>query len=122
MLSHEQSTDRLDATMAVLEGEPASLAPQDGLGLIDHWLNSLREGENTREVANALEQLKNQLGSDQPNPEQLHQTIKTLAEKTKFLSTEVGPEGDLFIRLEGLVTALQQFSDKLMNPNMSNQL
>ncbi|GAA4450107.1 hypothetical protein GCM10023189_10240 [Nibrella saemangeumensis] len=115
MLSHEKSTDLLDATMAALEGDPSSAAPQESRGLLDQWINALREGENTKEVADTLEQLKGQLTTDQPNPDELYQTLKNLVDKTKFLSTEVGPEGDLFTRLEGLVTALQQFSDKLAN-------
>ncbi|GAA4399518.1 hypothetical protein GCM10023187_11500 [Nibrella viscosa] len=115
MLSHEKSTNLLDATMTALEGEPASVASQESIGLVDQWIQALRDSENTREVAGALEQLKHQLTAGQPNPDELYQTLKELADKTQFLSTEVGPEGDLFTRMKGLVTALQQFSDRLSN-------
>lgn len=120
MLSHEKSTDLLDKTMSALEGEPASAEPQNGPGLIGQWLTSLQEAENTKEVVSALEQLKTQLQNGSPDPKALSATLKTLADKTQILSTEVGPEGDLFTRLEGLSTALQQFSDKLLNQDTNS--
>lgn len=113
MVTHEQSTDLLDTTMQTLEGDLTTATPQSGKGIIDQWINALREGENTNEIANTLDQLKTQLDSGQPNAGELQQLLLTLAEQTRLIGTELGAEGDLAPRLEALSAALRNAGGQL---------
>lgn len=110
MLTHEESTDLLDATMDVLEGDLANATPQSGLGVIDRWLAQLQKTENAKEITSTLEQVKTQLESDQIVPEELSQLLDTLATQTVEFSTMMGSEGDIAPRLDGLASALKSLA------------
>jgi hypothetical protein len=113
MISHEQSTELLDATMTVLEEKGTDSTPQSGTGIIDKWLVELRQADNATEIADILERVKTQLKSDQINTEELSQELSTLATKTTEFSTLMGSEGDIATRLEGLASALRSMAGEL---------
>ena len=115
MTSHERSTDLLDATMSTLEGDIANATPQSGTGIIDEWLEQLRKADNTADIADSLEQVKNQLKSGQINESELAQLLTDLSTKTQDLSTQLGPEGDVATRLVALSSALQTAAGQLRN-------
>lgn len=113
MISHEQSTDLLDATMSVLEENGTNSTPQSGTGIIDQWLVQLRPAENATEIADLLERVKTQLKSDQIDAAELSQLLETLATQTTEFSTLMGSEGDIAPRLEGLSSALRSLAGQL---------
>jgi ABC-type transporter Mla subunit MlaD len=110
MLTHETSTELLDATMGVLEGNMADGTPQQGTGIIDQWLVQLRQADNAKEISDTLEHLKTLLKSDQMDTEQLSQTLSKLSTQTTEFSTFMGSEGDIAPRLEGLASALRELA------------
>ncbi|MBD2702955.1 hypothetical protein IC229_20075 [Spirosoma sp. BT702] len=113
MLTHEQSTTLLDMTMDVLEGEVAGTTPQSGKGVIDSWLEQLRQTENAKEIANTLESVKTQLESNQIRKDELSDLLSKLATQTAEFSTLMGSEGDIAPRLEGLSAALKSMAGQL---------
>ena len=113
MISHEQSTDLLDATMAVLEENGPDSTPQSGTGIIDQWLVQLRPADNATEITDLLERVKSQLKSDQINADELSELLSTLATKITEFSTLMGSEGDMATRLEALASALRSMAGQL---------
>lgn len=115
MLSHEESTTLLDATMRILESDITNETPQTGTGVVDQWLDELRKAENADDIADTLERVKTQLKSDQINASELSQLLETLATQTTEFSTLMGSEGDIAPRLEGLSSALRSLAGQLSN-------
>ncbi|GAB3641636.1 hypothetical protein [Spirosoma arcticum] len=115
MISHEQSTELLDATMVVLEGDTTNITPQSGTGIIDQWLVELRQVENATEITDLLERVKTQLKSDQIDVAELSQLLETLATQTTEFSTLMGSEGDIAPRLEAVSSTLRSLAGQLGN-------
>ncbi|MBO0950272.1 hypothetical protein [Fibrella forsythiae] len=115
MDNHEEATDLLDTTMGALATDVTDLTPQSGKGVIDQWISTLSESENTKEVVALLQQLKTQLESGSPNPSELQQILVDLATHTHEMGVKVGPEGDMATRLEALGAALQTVAGQLTN-------
>lgn len=115
MTPHEQTSDLLDATLTTLEGDIANATPQTGTGIIDEWLEQLRQGENTKAIADSLEHLKTLLESNQLDTAQLEQLLHTLADQTQELSSKLGPEGDIVTGLVSLASALHKAAGQLKN-------
>ncbi|GAB2599832.1 hypothetical protein [Spirosoma areae] len=113
MLTHEESTDLLDATMAILEVESPGTTPQSGTGVIDQWLEQLHKTENATDIASTLEQVKTHLTNDPINSEQVSQLLTTLATQTTEFSALMGSEGDIAPRLEGLASALKTLAGQV---------
>jgi len=113
MLSHEESTDLLDSTMEVLGTDVAAATPQSGTGVINNWLEQLRQTDNATELTAALEQVKTELESDQINPAAFGQLLNQLATLTLEFSTRMGSEGDIAPRLEGVAAALRELAGQL---------
>ncbi|MEZ0486109.1 hypothetical protein [Fibrella aquatica] len=115
MDNHEEATDLLDTTMATLTTEVGELTPQSGKGVIDEWISTLSESENTKEIVDLLQQLKTQLESGTPNPEEMQQVLLDLSGQAHEMGVKVGPEGDMATRLEALGAALQNIAGQLAN-------
>lgn len=113
MISLNKADDLLNASMDVLSGDLAASTPQSGTGIIDQWLQQLREAANAEDIVNALERVKTQLKSEQINPGELGQLMNQLADQTRTFSTNLGSEGDMATRLEGLSSALREAAGKL---------
>ncbi|MDB5242752.1 MAG: hypothetical protein JWP57_3377 [Spirosoma sp.] len=113
MITHEQSTELLDATMSVLEEIGDNSTPQSGTGIIDQWLVQLRPVDNATEITDLLEQVKTQLKSDQIKADELSGLLSTLSTKTTEFSTLMGSEGDIAPRLEALASSLRSLAGQL---------
>ena len=99
--------------MEVLEADLTNATPQNGTGVIDQWLVQLSQAENATQITDTLEQVKTQLKSDQINAGELSQLLETLATQTAEFSTNMGSEGDIAPRLEGLSSALRSMAGQL---------
>ena len=115
MENHEEATDLLDTTMVTLTTEITDLTPQSGKGVIDQWISTLSESENTKEIVDLLQQLKTQLESGAPNSGEIQQILLQLSTSAQEMGINVGPEGDIATRLEALGAALQNVAGQLAN-------
>ena len=115
MENHEEATDLLDTTMVTLTTEVTDLTPQSGKGVIDKWISTLSESENTTEIVELLQQLKTELESGAQNHGEVQQILLDMATHTHEMSVKVGPEGDITTRLEVLAAALQNVAGQLSN-------
>lgn len=107
MESHEETSDLLDQTMETLKPGVMEMTPQNGKGVLDQWIATLGDAENTRELTDLLQQLKTQLVTGDPNPGEMQQILTDLSTSTHEMSVTVGPEGDMATRLEALASTLQ---------------
>ena len=114
MLSPEQSATLLDTTMDVLRTDVPTLTPQTGKGILDNWLNAVRQADNAHDLVDAMEELKTLLeaGTD---PASIETALGKLADQTRLMSSTVGAEGELAPRLEALSSALRSLAGQLGN-------
>ena len=89
------------------------MTPQNGKGVLDQWIATLGDTENTRELTSLLQQLKTQLEAGDPNPSELQHILLDLSTNTHEMSVTVGPEGDMATRLEALAATLQATAGQL---------
>lgn len=108
MLTLADSTDLLQQTTQQLSAGDDSLTPQAGIALIDQWLEPLMTAENTRPIADKLQQLKTLLQAPAINTDAVQTRMGELAELTSMLGTGVGSEGEMPSLLEGLSSALRE--------------
>lgn len=113
MLTYEAANTLLDLTMDVLEGEVAGTTPHSGKGIIDRWLDQLRQTDNATALVSSLEALKTQLESNEIRSADLSTLLTTLATQTLEFSTYLGSEGDMAIRLESLAAELKSLAGRL---------
>lgn len=105
--SLEQTTSLLDSTIQALNGDLATGDLNAGQHMIGQWLESFRGNDNTTEIADTLSLLQKQIENDAPNTNKVGQLLVSLADQTRMLSTQVGPEGELATQLEVLSQALR---------------
>lgn len=101
--------------MEVLETDVSTETPQTGSGIIDQWLEQLRQADNAQDIADTLERVKTQLRSDQINNSELSELLTQLSTQTAEFSTLMGSEGDIAPRLEGLSSALRSLAGQIGN-------
>lgn len=113
MISHEEASDLLDATMGTLHADITNETPQSGSGILDQWLNHLRETANADELVSTMEQVKTRLKSDQFSGSELAELLKKLSEHTSAFSANMGSDGDMAIRLESVASALSELAGQM---------
>ena len=114
-MSHEDASDLLDATMGTLHADITNETPQTGTGVLDQWLDQLRPADNATALVNIMERLKTQLESDQFQAKELGNLLNELSEKTSEFSANMGSDGDMAIRLEGVASALRELGGQIGN-------
>ncbi len=114
-MSHEEVSALLDATMGTLHADITNETPQTGTSILDQWLGQLGATANADALTKAMEQLKTQLKSDQPNAEQLSGVLNELSKKTSEFSVNMGSDGDVAIRLESVASALRELAGQVGN-------
>lgn len=107
MMTLADSADLLQQTTEQLSAGDNSLTPQAGIALIDGWLEPLATAENTRPIADKLQQLKTLLEAPAINTDAVQTRMGELAELTSLMATGVGSEGEIPSLLEGLSSALR---------------
>ena len=113
MLSLTDTTQLLDRTTSQLIAETEPLTPQAGLALIDSWIDSLQQGENTRPLAQQLTHLKALLEARPVDGPAVQAALGPLVEHLSLLATDMGGEGEMPSLLEVLATALRQAAGRL---------
>ncbi len=114
-MSHEDVSALLDATMGTLHADITNETPQTGTGILDQWLDQLREAANADTLVHAMERLKTQLKSDQFNAGELSGVLNEVSEKTSEFSANMGSDGDVAIRLESVASALRELAGQIGN-------
>ncbi len=115
MLTPEQSDTLLDTTMDVLQADIPTLTPQSGKGILDSWLDAIRQADNAHDLVDSLEELKTLLEAN-AEPKSIETTLGKLADQTRLMSSSVGASGDLASRLDALSSALRTLAGHLGNP------
>ena len=112
MLSPEQSATMLDTTMDVLQTDVPTLTPQSGKGILDGWLDAIRQADNAHDLVDSMEELKTLLETG-AEPQAIETALGKMADQTRLMSSTVGAEGELATRLEALSSALRTLAGQL---------
>jgi len=107
MINLADTTDLLDQTTQKLKDDSETLTPQAGIALIDQWIPALSTAENTKPIAENLEQLKGLLQTEPVSSDQVFVVLGELAVKLTLLAPDTGSEGEMPSLLEGLSAALK---------------
>ena len=113
MESHSTTTDLLDRTIDSLANGEGAAPSEINIDLLQQWIGILNQGENTRDMANKLSQLKEAATQSSPDSATIHGLLNEIADAVQEFSGEVGPEGEIPYQLQGLATALRTASDGL---------
>ncbi len=114
MISPEQSATMLDTTMDVLQTSVPTLTPLSGKGILDHWLDAIKQADNTHDLVDSMEELKTLLEANS-DPKSMETVLGKLADQTRLMSSTVGAEGELAPRLVALSSALRALAGQLGN-------
>ncbi len=114
-MSHEEASALLDATMGTLRADITNETPQSASDILDQWLDQLRDAANADALVNTMEQVKTRLKSDQFNSSELAELLNKLSEQTSEFSANMGSDGDMAIRLEGVASALRELGGQIGN-------
>lgn len=107
MMTIADTTALLEDTTDKLSSKSATLGTGAGVTLINQWIGPLQEGENTKPVANKLEQVKTLLQSGQTEGEELQNRLGELADMISELGPQMGSEGEMPSLMDGLATAIR---------------
>ncbi|WP_288426651.1 hypothetical protein [uncultured Spirosoma sp.] len=113
MTTPEEFAELLDETMAVLNPEAIPTDAAAGTDVLTKWIDILREGINTTDLAQSLEALRAMISEPGTTPADLEPVLQDLAHQVTELSANVGSEGDMVTRLQALAAALQDLAGKL---------
>ncbi len=115
MISQDQNqTSLIEQTVNAFDGSISQVEPQDGVALIDKWLDRLDESgdDATDEIADTLEELRSELDPDQtdgqPDATIIADILEDLIQQTQAVmqSAEASAEqtelGQLVATLENL--------------------
>jgi hypothetical protein len=116
-----QTTSLIDQTVSTFAGGIQSTTPQDGLSLIDQWIDRLDEigSDETDEIADVLEDLKaeldpNRADGETPEPSVVQAYLEDLVDITQSVldMPEVAPyEADL----QRLTATLEQVLEQVQS-------
>ena len=108
MMTIADTTALLDETTGKLSSEDAVLNPEAGVGLIDQWIGPLQAGENTKPIADKLDQVKKRLQTGETDDEAMRSTLSELADMISELGSQMGSEGEMPSLMDGLASAIRQ--------------
>jgi septal ring factor EnvC (AmiA/AmiB activator) len=92
---NQEHLDEMNSLVESLEGEKiTSLEPEDAAVAIDQWYGMVNkaEGEQFKEIASGLKELKQVLKRSKAKPEEIAEVLSRLGEQTVEISAEV-PRG-----------------------------
>lgn len=115
MLNLSDANALLDETTQQLSQSPV-LTPQAGISLIDQWITPLGEGENTKDFASQLRELKTLLTGN-PEDSAVQTLLAQLADGLTEFSSQVDPEGEMSSLMTALASALRQLGGTSMAEN-----
>ena len=115
---NEGQISLIDETVNAFDSDIKSVEPQDGINIIDKWLDRLDESgdDATDEIADTLEELRAELDPDenegQPNAEVIAEILEDLISQTQ--SVMKSPEATAEqTELSQLVAALENIHRQL---------
>ena len=108
MMTIADTTALLEETTSKLSSESAPVSPETGVELIDSWIGPLQEGENTKPIADKMEQVRTLLQAGETDGEEMRNTLGELANMISELGPQMGSEGEMPSLMDGLATAIRQ--------------
>ncbi len=106
---HRMLTDTLGAFG---EGSATTLSPDQGILLLEGWLNALRGDIGAERILAEMGALRDHLRSGQLNGDTIRHLLLSMASHTSALSHEPSADGSTPAQLQQLVNALRNFSSQ----------
>ena len=101
-----------DTLGAFGEGSATILSPDQGQLLLEGWLNALRGDAGTERIQSELEDLRDHLRSDDPDPEKIRRLLLNMATHTSTLADQPSVGEPTADQLRQLANALRNFSSQ----------
>jgi hypothetical protein len=108
-LEHRMLTDTLGAFG---EGSTATISPDQGILLLEGWLNALRGDVGAERIVSEAGQLRDHLASGNLDNNVIRQLLINMASHTLALSHEPKIDSSTAQQLKQLATALRNFSSQ----------
>ncbi len=109
MASHALD-QRLFTLTADLTSEQDSVSASDGVNLIDGWLKVIDGHASTDNIAGKLNELRDQLTSDEPDTDLVQSLLLTLADHTSQVAQGSNTQEQTAGKLESLAATLRQLA------------
>ncbi len=108
MKTLDNATDLLRQTTAQLTEDAGPLTPENGLALINQWIEPLLTTEHTKPIAEKLTQLKTLLEAEEQNPAAIRTRLAELAKLTVVAESATEVDEPTASVLDDLIIALKQ--------------
>lgn len=102
-----------DTLGAFGEGSTVTIAPEQGILLLEGWLNALRGDVGAERIMAEVEMLRDLLKQGQFDSDKIRHLLLSLASHTSALSHEPRVDPPTASQLKQLVNALRNFSSQL---------
>jgi hypothetical protein len=112
MALNQQASNLVDTTVNAFNGDVTSISPMDGISLIDSWISTLRNSDQSANpITTGLSDLKAELQSGNPDGVQIQSILEDLTDQVRQLA--ISSETDVKTKLTPLTEALQGFSQQM---------
>ena len=114
MGSNNLEEQALDNTLSAFRhnGHIVAISPEQGIKLIDSWLQALQGDPNIDQIKGQLGELRTELAATQPNEPYIRDLLLSLADKTQAVAEDANSEGTWTGGLESLSKILRSFGSK----------
>lgn len=111
MASHALDQHLFDQTDSLTDENNSVRASSSGrVNLIDGWLKVVEGNERTELIAGKLEELRDQLKLNQPDPDRVQELLLSLADSTSQVAQGSGMQEQTVNKLESLATTLRKLA------------
>lgn len=109
----------IDQTVQTFGGDLKDTTPNEGLSLMDQWIDKLQSANNgiTVQIADTLQQLKSELNPQQnqdPDGSRIQSLLQNLVDQAQQVA-QSGQAGEQQQELQQLVSTLQNLNQQVAN-------
>ena len=110
--TNQWEASMLDNTLAIIRNDSQPITPDQGITLIDGWLQALQGDPNMEQLTGQLTELRTALQDTSPNTKYIRELMASLADKAQAIADDENSEGTWTGGLESLSKILRHYSDQ----------
>lgn len=110
--SNQWEESMLDNTLAMFRNDSQTLTPDQGITLLDGWLQALQGDPNLDQLIGQLTELRTALQAPSPDGSYIRQIMVSLADKAQAVAEDADSEGTWTGGLESLSKLLRSYGDR----------
>ncbi|WP_080054571.1 hypothetical protein [Spirosoma aerolatum] len=110
--SNQWEASMLDNTLAMFRNNSQPISSDQGIMLIDGWLQALQGDPNMNQLTGQLTELRTALQDTSPDTVYIRQLMGSLADKAQAIAEDENAEGTWTGGLESLSKILRHYGDQ----------